>query len=70
MKEEKISQESFNLVQQELITLTEKLEDMSARLQELNDLRLEIKGLKLFLGRLHPDFSAQFQEIMKKVMKK
>jgi SMC interacting uncharacterized protein involved in chromosome segregation len=35
MKEEKISQESFNLVKQELITLTEKLEDMGARLQEL-----------------------------------
>jgi len=70
MKEEKISQESFNLVQQELITLTEKLEEISARVQELDDLRLEIKGLKLFLGRMHPDFSGQFQDIMKKVMKK
>ena len=70
MKEEKISQESFNLVQQELITLTEKLEEMGARLQELDDLKLEIKGLKLYLGRLHPDFSVQFQDIMKKVMKK
>jgi len=70
MKEEKISQESFNLVQQELITLTEKLEEMGARLQELDDLKLEIKGLKLYLGRLHLDFSVQFQDIMKKVMKK
>ncbi len=69
MKEEKISQESFNLVQQELITLTERLEEISVRVQELDDLRLEIKGLKLFLGRMHPDFSDQFQEIMKKVMK-
>jgi hypothetical protein len=70
MKEEKISQESFNLVQQELITLTERLEEIGAKVQELDDLRLEIKGLKLFLARLHPDFSVQFQEIMKKVMKK
>ena len=70
MKEEKISQESFNLVQKELITLTEKLEEMGARLQELDDLKLEIKGLKLYLGRQHTDFSGQFQEIMKKVIKK
>jgi len=43
---------------------------MGARLQEINDLKLEMKGLKLFPGRLHLYFSDQFQEIMKKVMKK
>jgi len=46
------------------------MEEISARLRELDDLTLEIKGLKLFLGRMHPDFSDQFQDIMKKVMKK
>ena len=69
MMQEKISQESFNLVQKELITLTEKLEKMSTALEEINELKSEIKGLKIFLGRKHPDFSEQFQEIMKKVMK-
>jgi len=70
MKEEGISQESFNLVQKELITLTEKLEKMSISLKDMDDLKLEIKGLKVFLGRVHPDFLKQFPDIVKKVMKK
>lgn len=69
MKEEGISQESFDLIQKELITLTEKLEKMSILLKDMDDLKLEIKGLKVFLGRAHQDFSKQFPEIMKKVMK-
>ena len=70
MREEKILQESFNLVQKELITLTEKLDVMCALVKELEDLKLEIKGLKLFLGRVYPEFSKQFPVIMKKVAKK
>jgi len=70
MKEESISQEGFNLIQKELITLTEKLDKMSISLKDMEDLKLEIKGLKVFLGRVHPDFSKQFYEIMKKVIKK
>ena len=70
MKEESISQEGFNLIQKELITLTEKLDKMSISLKDMEDLKLEIKGLKVFLGRVHPDFSKQFSEIMKKVIKK
>ena len=66
----KISQESFDLVQKELITLTDKLEEMSTQIKELDDLRAEIRGLKIFLTRKHPAFSGEFQEIMKKVMKK
>lgn len=69
MKEEDISQESFNLIQKELITLTEKLEKMSISLKDMDDLKLEIKGLKVFLGRVHPDFSKQFPDIVKKIMK-
>ena len=70
MKEEGVSHENFNLVQKELITLTEKLEKMSISLKDMDDLKLEIKGLKVFLGRVHPDFSKQFPDIVKKVMKK
>jgi hypothetical protein len=43
---------------------------MSIQLAELDDLRAEIKGLKIFLNRKQPDFSEEFQEIMKKVLKK
>ena len=70
MKEESKSQECFNLIQKELITLTEKIEKMSISLKDMDDLKLEIKGLKVFLGRVHPDFSKQFPDIMKKVAKK
>ncbi|GAB4413784.1 MAG: hypothetical protein OHK0032_09850 [Thermodesulfovibrionales bacterium] len=67
MKEEKYLTERIALIERELATLTEKLEGLEAALKEIEDLRLEIKGLKLFLGRVHPDFKSQFPEIMQKV---
>jgi len=67
MKEEKNLQEKFNLVQQELKTVTAKFEELEEKLKELEDLKLEIKGLKLFIGRVHPEFKAQLPELMKKV---
>ncbi len=70
MKEEGMSQEDFNLIQKELVTLTEKLEKMSISLKDMDDLRLEIKGLKVFLSRVHPDFSKQFSGIIRKVINK
>ncbi|MEW6162953.1 MAG: hypothetical protein AB1606_06545 [Nitrospirota bacterium] len=70
MKEERILREKINLLERELITLTEKLEEMSTALKDLEDLRLEMKGLKLFLGRAYPDFKGEFPEIMQKIFKK
>jgi len=70
LKEERILKEKINLLEKELITLTEKLEEMSAALKDIEDLKLEIKGLKLFLGREHPDFKVKFPEIMQKIFKK
>jgi hypothetical protein len=69
LKEEKISKERINLIEKELATLTEKLEEMGASLKEIGDLKFEIKGLKLFLGRVYPDFKSKFPEIMKKIFK-
>lgn len=70
MKEERASKESINLLEKELATLTEKLEETSASLKEIEDLKLEIKGLKLFLGRTYPEFKSKFPEIMKKIYKR
>jgi argonaute-like protein implicated in RNA metabolism and viral defense len=70
LKEERIVKERVNLIEKELATITEKLEDMNASLKETEDLKLEIKGLKLFLGRTYPDFKSKFPEIMKKIYKK
>ena len=70
MKEERLLKEKLDLIEKELITLTEKIEEMSATLKELEDLKLEIKGLKVFLGREHPEFKGKFPGIMQKIYKK
>jgi hypothetical protein len=36
----------------------------------MSDLRDEIKGLKLFLGRIHPGFKTEFPGIMEKVSRR
>ena len=70
MKEEGALKERINLLDKELATLTEKLEETSTFLKEMEDLKLEIKGLKLFLGRTYPEFKSKFPEIMKKIYKR
>lgn len=55
------------LLEQEVKTLTEKIVKLEARLKEVDDIRLEIKGLKVFLGRVYPDFKSQLPEILKKL---
>jgi hypothetical protein len=70
LKEERALGERISLLEKELVMLTEKLEETSASLEEIEDLKLEIKGLKLFLGRAYPDFKSKFPEIMKKIYKK
>ncbi|MEW6003068.1 MAG: hypothetical protein AB1638_10535 [Nitrospirota bacterium] len=67
MKQEIIMMEKINLLEKELVTLTERLEIVNKALKELEDLKLEIKGLKIFLARVHPDFKGQFPEIIKKL---
>ncbi len=67
MKEEKYLKERIALIERELATLTERLEGLEGSLKEVEDLRLEIKGLKLYLGRVHPDFKNQFPEVMQKI---
>ncbi|MCL4476821.1 MAG: hypothetical protein M1508_11440 [Nitrospirae bacterium] len=67
MKEEKHLKEKTALIEKELATITESLEGLSAALKDVEELKLEIKGLKLFLGRVHPEFKNQYLEIMKKI---
>jgi len=70
LKEEIIMEEKIKLLERELVTLTEKLEAVNAALKEIGDLKHEIKGLKLFLGRAYPNFKNKFPEIMQKIFKK
>jgi predicted nucleic acid-binding Zn-ribbon protein len=70
LKEEIILKERMNLLEKELLTLTEKIEAINTTLKELEDLKQNIKGLKLFIGRAHPEFKNKFPEIMQKIFKK
>lgn len=69
MKKETTPQDKIRLLDKELATLTEKIESMGKKLEEVKDLQHEIKGLKLFLGRVYPEFKTWFPEIMQKVYK-
>jgi len=69
MKKEKMPEENLHVLKQELITITEQLEELRGTLKDMEDLKLDIKGLKLFLGRVHPEFKKQFPDIMKKIVK-
>ncbi|NWF75581.1 MAG: hypothetical protein HXY53_03245 [Nitrospirae bacterium] len=70
MKEEIQLKEKIKLLEQELITLTEKLEVTSKALSEIKDLKQEIKGLKLFMGSVHPEFKSKYPEMIQKIFKK
>lgn len=64
-------QERLNLVEQELKTLTYRVDTLSGRLdeslQEKDDLNTEIKGLMVFLSRVYPDFKSEFPAIVRKL---
>lgn len=70
MKEEKHLTEKIALLEKELATVAESLEELNSALKEVEELKLDIKGLKLFLGRVQPEFKAQYLEIMKKLKEK
>jgi hypothetical protein len=70
MKGEKSVQEKISLLEKELMTLTDKVEEIASSLKVLDDLASEIKALKVFISRLHPELKDQFPDIIKKVTKK
>lgn len=67
MKEIILLQEKLALVEKEVNTLTEKVSKIEGSLKEIDDLRMELKALKVFLGRVYPDFKAQLPDILKKI---
>lgn len=67
MREEKYLKERLDLLEKEISTLTDRIEGLISALKDLEEIKLEIKGIKLFLGRVHPDFKNQFPDIMKKL---
>jgi hypothetical protein len=69
-KREIVLEEKINLIEREVGTLTRRVEELTACLREFEDLRFEISGLKLFLGREYPGFKSEFPGIVQKVSKK
>ena len=69
MKKETKPEDKIRLLEKEMATLTEQLESMTKQFEDVKDLKNEIKGLKLFLGRVYPEFKTWFPEIMQKVYK-
>jgi argonaute-like protein implicated in RNA metabolism and viral defense len=62
--------EEHGLIQKELATESEKLDKLSAALKDVGDLKNEIRGLKLSIGRLSPSFKKDFPEITKEMTSK
>lgn len=64
------TQENLNVMRQELITLTKRLDELCHLEKDMRDLKLQIKSLKLFLRRAHPGFEEEFPAIVEKMSKK
>jgi hypothetical protein len=67
MNQEKYVKEKIALIEKELAKVTELADQLCAALKDVEDLKLQLKGLKVFLGRMHPEFKGQFPEILRKV---
>lgn len=59
--------EKLGLVEQELKTLTDKVTKLERDFKEIHDIKSEIKGIKIFLGRVYPEFKTKFPDILKKL---
>lgn len=70
MIEEKALNERLKLIEKELATLSDELENVEAMVKELEDLKEEFKALKVCLGKFQPKFKDEFLKALKKVTKK
>jgi len=59
--------EKLGLLEKELATLSDKSVSADDMKNAIADIEKEIKGLKLFLSRVHPEFKEQFPELIKKL---
>lgn len=67
MKEEIALKESMKLLEQELVTIVDKLQEIDIKMGEIKEMKDELKAIKLFLGRQYPDFKNKFPELLKKI---
>jgi predicted nuclease with TOPRIM domain len=70
MIEEKALNDRLKLIEKELATLSDEFDKVEAKVKELEDLKDEIRALKVYLGKLQPGFKDEFLSALKKVTKK
>ncbi|HEB76558.1 MAG TPA: hypothetical protein ENJ04_09425 [Nitrospirae bacterium] len=70
MKEERELIEKIKLLDKEIQTLVSEVQRLDAALSEVKDVELELKGIKVFLGRKHPELKDQLPEIVRKLKAK
>ncbi len=66
-KEEQTMEERVRLLEKEIQTLTAELQRFSSQLESLDEMRLEMRAIKVFLGRKYPEFKNELPEIVKKI---
>ena len=59
--------ERINHIERGLRLFDEELEKVKKMKVEIEDIKAEIKALKIFLSRGNPDFKKQYPEITKKL---
>ncbi len=59
--------EKTKLLEKEIQTLTAEVQRLGGLASELEDLGLELRGIKVFLGRKHPELKDQLPEIVRKL---
>jgi len=70
MKEERELSEKIILLEKEMETLALEIQRLDAAVSEVKDIKLELKGIKVFLGRQHPELKDQLPEIVRKLKAK
>lgn len=67
LKDERLLQDRVKILEKEIQTLTLELQKIQSRIDYLEEVRIELKALKVFLGRLHPDLKNKLPEIVRKI---
>ncbi len=67
MKEEIAIKERLKLMEQELVTIVDKLSEIEKQFDNIKDLKEDLKAIKLFLSREYPDFKSTFPELLRKI---
>jgi len=67
MKEERILQEKINMLEKEVQILTSEIERLNKLISKYEEIVFELKGIKIFLGRVYPEFKNQLPAILRKI---